>query len=457
MKRVIREHIWQFVSIVGLVAIAAAVGIYILDNQRLRFPWEDDPIRVRAAFSTAQAVTPGQGQTVRVAGVRIGDVAEVELDEGRAIIGLDIDREYEGLVRRDATALLRPRTGLKDMFIELSPGSKRAPVAEEDYVIPVSNTLPDVNPDEVLAAMDADTRPYVKLLLKEAADGLEGRGEDLREVLKRFEPTHRDLALVMEEVATRRTELRRLVRSLNLVSRELGDKDDELAQLVDSSATAFGTLARRRTEVSATVRRLPGTLRQATTALDEVEGMARELGPAADELRQVAPPLIDANRALRPLAREALPLLRDDIRPMVRVARPAVREVADAAKDLDEAEPGLLRSLEVLNHLQNMLGHNPRGAEDADTPGRDEGFLFHGAWGGHQLNGVFGWADAHGSGRKAVFGLTCRDYRGLVSSNPLAGIGLGLSSFEEPTVCGGAGPEIDSEVRTRGGDEEEDR
>jgi hypothetical protein len=142
---------------------------------------------------------------------------------------------------------------------------------------------------------------------------------------------------------------------------------------------------------------------------------------------------------------------------MVRVARPAVREVADAAEDLDEAEPGLMRSLEVLNRLQNMLGHNPRGREPADAPGRDEGFLFHGAWGGHQLNGVFGWADAHGSGRKAVFGLTCRDYRGLVSSNPLAGIGLGLSSFEEPTVCGGGDPAIDSEVRTRDTDEGEDR
>ena len=457
MKRVIREHLWQVVSIAALVAVSLAVGIYILDNQRLRFPWEDDPIRLRAAFSTAQAVTPGQGQTVRVAGVRIGDVSEVELDEGRAIISLDIDREYEGLVRHDATALLRPRTGLKDMFIELSPGSRRAPVAEEGYVIPLSNTLPDVNPDEVLAAMDADTRPYLKLLLKEAADGLEGRGEDLREVLKRFEPTHRDLALVMEEVAKRRTELRRLVTSLNVVSRELGDKDDELAQLVDSSASAFGTLARRRTEVSGTVRRLPGTLRQATAALDEVEGMARELGPAAEELRQVAPPLLESNRALLPFAREAFPLLRDDIRPMVRVARPAVREIAEAAGDLDEAEPGLQRSLEVLNHAVNMLGHNPRGRESVDTPGRDEGFLFHGSWGGHQLNGVFGWADAHGPGRKAVFGLTCRDYRGLTASNPVAGLGLGLGSFDDPRVCGGAGPEVDSEVRTRGTDEGEGR
>jgi ABC-type transporter Mla subunit MlaD len=40
----------------------------------MRFPWEGKPFQLQAAFSTAQAVTPGQGQTVRVSGVRVGDV-----------------------------------------------------------------------------------------------------------------------------------------------------------------------------------------------------------------------------------------------------------------------------------------------------------------------------------------------------------------------------------------------
>ena len=93
---------------------------------------------IKAEFSTAQAVTPGQGQTVRVSGVKIGDVGKVELKEGRALVTLEIDPEYKDLVREDATALLRPKTALKDMFIEVEPGDAPAPVAKEGYVIPVA-------------------------------------------------------------------------------------------------------------------------------------------------------------------------------------------------------------------------------------------------------------------------------------------------------------------------------
>ncbi len=80
-------------------------------------------MHVWVELQNAQGVTPGQGQTVRVAGMRVGDVGKVELHEGRARVRMDLDREHDDLVRRDATVLLRPRTGLKDMFLALDPGT----------------------------------------------------------------------------------------------------------------------------------------------------------------------------------------------------------------------------------------------------------------------------------------------------------------------------------------------
>src|SRR3712207_8954110 len=118
------------------------------------------------------------------------------------------------------------------MFIELDPGTKGTPLAKKDFVLPIHNTLPDVNPDEFLSSLDADTRDYLRLLLKGAGDGLKGRSDDLRLVLKRFEPTYRDLSRVTGTVKARRVELRRLVNSLNRLNTALGQKDDDLAQLV---------------------------------------------------------------------------------------------------------------------------------------------------------------------------------------------------------------------------------
>ena len=107
--------------------------------------------------------------------MRVGDVGKVELHEGRARIRLDLDREHDDLVRRDATVLLRPRTGLKDMFLALDPGSRSEPAVPEGGTVRVDNTLPDVNSDEILAVLDADTRAYLKLLIGGAGKGLAGR------------------------------------------------------------------------------------------------------------------------------------------------------------------------------------------------------------------------------------------------------------------------------------------
>jgi len=440
MARAIRNHLRDMLAILGLLAIAMTVGVYILNKQRLRFPLiEETPYRLKAAFGTAQAVTPGQGQTVRVSGIRIGDIAKTELVDGRAIVTFDIDQKYKNLIRTDATALLRPKTGLKDMFIEVNPGTKAAPVAQENWVMPVSNTLPDVNPDEFFAALDADTRDYLKLLLKGAGDGLRGRSADLQDVLRRFEPTHRDLAAVQSAAATRRRELRRLVNSLNLVNRELAGKDQDLAELVDRASRWFGALAEQRQNVASTIRELPSTLRQATSTLGKVDRLGRVLGPASEELRQIAAPLARSNRLSRPLSLEAEPLLRTKIRPFVREARPFVGELGVTARRLVRAEPGLTRTFTVLNRFFNMLANNPNGAEGPDKAGRSEGFLFDLAWVGHQSNNLFSNQDAHGTGRPITTGGTCGVIRSTIASQPQLEELLGLTgALTDPRVCGEA-------------------
>jgi len=443
MKRAILDHRKDFVAIIGLFAIAAAVAGYVLENQRLRFPLlEDKPFILKAEFETAQAVTPGQGQTVRVSGIRVGDIGQVELRKnGRAVITMEMDKKFDKLVHTDGSAFLRPKTGLKDMFIELTPGSHEAPLARENWVMPIRSTLPDVNPDEFLSALDADTRDYVQLLLNGAARGLKGRGLDLADAFARFEPTYRDLAAVTTEVAKRRRELRRLIFSLNRLNGELKSKDDDIAELISTSATVFRAFASESRNVSATVREFPETLRRTRATLARVDTMARLLGPTSTKLIPVAGALQRLNAATIPFAREVTPLLRNDIRPFVRTARPVIRNLQPAAADLVEAEPYLTRSFVVLNNLFNMLGYNQNGREDPSDPARDEGYLFYLAWVAHQSINIFSSSDAHGPGRTLTSGGTCGTVRALSESIPGGEFLLGtFGVLADPAICGGGQP-----------------
>jgi ABC-type transporter Mla subunit MlaD len=130
VRTAIRKHLPDFAAIIGLMVVAIAVGSVILSHQRLALPaWVPvigkDFYEINAELSTAQAVTPGQGQTVNIAGVQVGEISSVTLKDGRAVIGLKIEPKYSK-VYRDATILLRPKTGLKDMVAELTPGTPAA-------------------------------------------------------------------------------------------------------------------------------------------------------------------------------------------------------------------------------------------------------------------------------------------------------------------------------------------
>jgi phospholipid/cholesterol/gamma-HCH transport system substrate-binding protein len=415
----IKKNLGNFAAIIGLVVIAAGVSVYILGQQRMRFPFvQPKPYQLKAEFSTAQAVVAGQGQTVRVSGVRIGDIGGVDLKNGHAVIKMDLDPEYKDLVHTNATALLRPKTGLKDMFIDLKPGGGDAPVAKRGFTIPISATQPDVNPDEVLSVLDTDTREYLQLLVNGLGQGLKGRGGDLRDLLARFEPTHRDLALVNGEVATRREQLRHLVSSLNILSTELAKHDDDLARLVNSSSAVFDSFAKEQANVSSAVHELPSTLSQTTDTLNRVDTFAELLGPTTEKLRPAARALAPANEAVRPFAKEATPQLRKSIRPFVRESRPLVRDLKPVSTRAAAAAPNLTQVFLRFNHFLNLLGYNPGGKEGPDKAARQEGYLFWLAWLNHSATALFSNSDANGVFRPVTIAAPCATLAQVLQAQP---------------------------------------
>jgi phospholipid/cholesterol/gamma-HCH transport system substrate-binding protein len=423
VKRAIRDHAGDFGAIIVLLVLSIAVAGYILGKERLRFPFiQSAPFTLNAEFSTAQAVTPGQGQSVRISGVQVGQIGNVTLKNGMADVQLNIDDQYKNLIHTDATALLRPKTGLKDMFIEVDPGSKSTPVAKAGYTIPVSNTNPDINIDEILSSLDGDTRSYLQLLVNGAGQGLKGKGGDeLAQVFERFAPTHRDLARLNKAVAVRGTDLRQLVNSLQRLNTALATKQGQIVQLVDSSATVFRAFASEDTNISRAIVDLPGTLSQTTSTLAKVQAFAKLLGPTASNLLPAARAIPAANRALVALAKPSTPIVQNQIRPFVVAARPLVRNLKPASVNLAKATPNLTKTFTTLNHFENMLGYNPGNVE--------HGYLWWLAWLDHNVRTLFSVQDANGVFRPLFLQASCATYTQLIDNLNSESPGLG-SEFE---------------------------
>ena len=442
MRLAITKHLRDFVAIIALFAIAMGVLFYILAQQRVRFPFvEEKPFVVWVELSNAQAVTPGQGQTVRVSGMRIGDIGEVKLKDGRALVRLDLDAEYDNLIHTDATVLLRPRTGLKDMFLAVDPGSPSEPLLEEDDTIAINATAPDVNPDEILSVLDRDTRDYLQLLINGAGKGLEGRGGDLREVFARLGPIHRDLSTLNELVATRRRNLRPAGRQLRVDGRPAGTRGPLARRASCATRARCSTSSPPRTRRSrARSQRLPSTLRQMERTLIRVDELGDVAGPAFEALRPAVRRLPAANAELRPLAEQMTPVLRDEIRPFVRAARPYVRDLRPAAENLRTASPDLRESFFELNRLFNMAAYNPGGRDpvtgnQASDKARQEGLLFYLGWLVHNTNSLFATSDAGGPIRRTIQLGSCTTYQGLAQTNGIATIEqiLGLQGILNDT------------------------
>jgi phospholipid/cholesterol/gamma-HCH transport system substrate-binding protein len=404
VRRAIREHLRDFIAILALLLLGLAATVAILSQQQAVYPsWipflGDDRVEIKADFTSAQAVTPGQGQTVNIAGVEVGDVTKVELERETAVVTLSIQEQYADLIHDDASLLLRPRTGLQDITVEVDAGSPDSPTVEDGDTIPVSQTQPNVQPDQILATLDGDTQAYLKLLLQGGAEGFGGHGKQLSAGLRRLEPFARDVAKINGLLSQRRQNIRRSIHNFRLVAEELGHNDTQLAEWVDSSNAALRAFANQEASIRQTLREAPSALRETQRALRSSNRFSLASAPALRKLTPAARTLGPALEETRPFFRETAGPIQNQIRPFTRRVQKPFRHLEQAAGPLDETSKSLRSGLTELNEVFNALAFNPDGGQ--------ESFLFWAAWLNHNLNALSFVQDANGPVPRGLVLLSC--------------------------------------------------
>jgi phospholipid/cholesterol/gamma-HCH transport system substrate-binding protein len=405
VKRAIKNHRVDFAAIFVLVLAAIAVTGYILEHQPA-FNFGRSYYTVKADFAEASAVTSGQGQAVTIAGVPVGQVGSVTLQDGHAVVQMNIEKKYAPIYR-NATVLLRPRTPLKDMYLELDPGTRSAGKVPDGGSLSTANTNPDVDVSEILSSLDSDSRNYLVLLLSAAAGVFRSPGQNsgsapsaqavasLQETLKRFGPLDKDTKTFASLLAKRQSALKSSVHNLDLVAGALGGVDNQLASLIKASDTSFRAIANNDTELGSTLQQFPGTLKVTTRTLGKVRTFASATGTALHKLQPFAKNLGPALKAARPLFKDTTPVVQNELRPFSVALQPLAHELRPAAADLKATAPKLASSVGVLNSLVNELAYQGKG--------ESRSYLFYGGWLAHIADSLVSNQDANGAVLQGLF------------------------------------------------------
>src|SRR5436305_7780644 len=388
--------------------MACGVTAYILYNEPA-FTFGQSYYQVKARFASAAAVTSGQGQTVDIAGVQVGNVGGITLDNGTAVVSMNIYKKYMPIYR-NATVLLRPRTPLKDMYLALNPGSRDAGTVPNGGLLPVGATNPDVDFSEILKALDTDTRDYLLLLLGGGAQAFGRTGgansvpgrvavSDLRGIFKRFVPLDRETKTFTRLLAQRQKDIRGSINGLQKVANSLGRVEGQLTSLINSSNTNFSAISRQAANLEEGLSLFPDTLHQATITFQKLRGFGLAATASANANLPLAHALAPALEAARPLFRDTTPVIQNQLRPFAVAVQPLARVLAPGAEKLAKATPHLVRAFSVLNILFNELAYEP--------PGSQHGYLFWGSWLAHIANTLAPQQEAHGAALNGLFMADC--------------------------------------------------
>jgi phospholipid/cholesterol/gamma-HCH transport system substrate-binding protein len=408
----------------ALLAVVAAIGtgaaFYILLQERLPSPFTSY-YTLDGTFPTANAVVPGLGEPVNVAGVHVGEIASVQLHGGRGTLRMDINPSVLPTVYGDAAAALVPNTPLKDMEVDIIPGHRSAGALKPGTPIPVSETTTPIDSDDLLGALDADTRSWFASLLTDSYTGTHGRVPQLSRLLHELGPTTEDLHAIGDELGVRRHEISDLVHNLSVLSRAASSQDRSLRGVTVAGEQTLHALASQHVALRDAVQRLPATLATTKRTLADTAAFADQLGPTATALQPSIERLPSVLHDLPTLFKGAALLPASQAIPFVNAALPLARLIPSLAHNLEAATPGLLDSFKVLEYVVNEFAYDPGGG--------NPGFLYWFAWFAHDSNSFLSTEDANGSVWRGMGIVPCT----VLDTSPLAPLLRALIGTANPT------------------------
>ena len=338
---------------IGVIAIVLACAGTFFGFSR----WNPfaDPYELTAVFESANNLK--SRSQVRVAGVNVGKVTEVETIPESGAARVTMELEDSALpIHEDAELKIRPNLFLEgNFFVDVHPGSPSAPELDSGGIIPSQQTATPVQFGQILAALQSDTRRDLQVLLREYSSALDhGGAEALNRSMEYWEAAYKNSAIASEATLGEEPDkdIQRLIKGQAKVFKALARNPETLKSLVSNFNTTAAAFAREDDALQRTIPALDRVLRVGSPALESLNGALPSLRAFA---RDAYPgtvssgPTIDASM---PFIRQARMLVGDDeLKGLAADLRSAIPDLVD----LQKGSIGFFEQTRLLSSCQNEV------------------------------------------------------------------------------------------------------
>lgn len=214
---------------------------------------------------------------VRIAGVRVGKVQDVELQDGKVLVTFRVKTDSD--FGRETGAAIKVKTLLGAMFLSLEPAGEGQ--LEDGSEIPVERTS---SPFDVVEAFSGLAETSADIDTDQLAASLTTLADLTRNSPEEFRAALDGVSALSRTIASRDEQINSLLGNLDRVSTVLDARDEDIIDLMEDSDVLFRALVARRESVHDLLVST-STLSRELTAL--VQDTRQDLKPALLKLEEV--------------------------------------------------------------------------------------------------------------------------------------------------------------------------
>jgi len=259
------------IGIAGIMVIALGLTVAMFSDD---LPIIGGGTSYSADFSEAAGLTADD--EVRIAGVKVGKVTDVELDHDKVVVTFKVKDAWVG---DDSSAAIKIKNVLGQKYLAIEPDG--SDVLDPAIAIPRSRTIA---PYDVLEAFRGLAETSNAIDTSQLAQSFEVIAETFGDTPDDVHGALTGLQQLSQTISSRDQQLATLLSNTREISDTLADRDAEVVKLLQDGNLLLEEIGKRRDAISAL---LEGTQELAKELTGLVDDNQQQLGPVLSSLDQL--------------------------------------------------------------------------------------------------------------------------------------------------------------------------